>query len=691
MRLTPIIEIGPLSNFALTDYPGWASYLTAKELYDLCRQPGGDIQGVRYSEELDALVLDVADLRNYLQAMTLADVTQVAGSVKVGAIPGKPAHLCAFDATTDNVTWIESTALLSANPSIVLSIVRYPDASTNQARTNWVFNFGDGYTLEFSMDEFVTVYTPDNTAYHLDLDDTDKATFLTTLEWETYIYTDGDKLIVLPTWTSKPFIVREPNGNPWHIPAAPWSWECHAGPFALNVTEPTFSGLTGTLETPWISIECPYDDATFQSQVYPAMAAPFSSTVTVIETDTTGTKKRFGVTLASDDSHRTPFLRGVQVLYPPTMTTPTDDWLDVSCFCQDWSVSLTNRTEPNRATLSFHLRRENDGQTLDDLISSTYGSGLWGTWAVRIGLGYAYDDGTSDSRTVLTGVLEVSTSTHGIDITKEILQVTCFDRLAFMAHREFWHAPCVLDMTVADALTWWALWCGIPAEDMDVMTSARTVNDLSTGYSNPPWRPEYGTKGLELLRQLADRKGFRFYFSGEGRLQIEPRLAYDTPVCHYTSDDSSDRWLAIQSLDVAQNMGEAVGMVVVRGKKEQLTREARLDPDLAYVIMDPQATVFPGERYTGHRQTMTVVDPNLMSQPEVTAAAWESFLWRNSGEPTITLTPCYGPFDLLPGDHVLVTDAAHGFDAREFRITGIELRPNGPLIGCVLTAESVIS
>lgn len=699
MRINSTIEIGPLSNYSLTDFPGWARYYTAGEFFNLCRQPDGVIDGVRYSEELEALVLDYGDLNQYLQAVpeTVNDyVTVVNGTVTTSDVPGKVRHLWFPHAAVYNHTEVTSKAMLPADPSIILSIVRYPDAATNQARVNWFFSFGEGYWVEYSTDLFLVVGTPDGSEYTMYVDDTEKATFLKTFEWETYIYVEGDKLVVVPTWSNRSFVVREPNGNDWNIPAALWSWESHAGPHVLNVSAPQFQITpTAYMETPWIDLGCAYDDETFVSQSYPDLTdptSPFLSTISVIETDETGTQKRFGITLASTDETRTPFLRGVQMVFPPTQTEPVEDWLDITCFVQDWSLSLSNTMQPAQATLSIHLLKEDEGYTFSDALVETFGSGLWGKWAVRIAIGYEYDDESTEGYTMLTGVIDLNSSNHSIDITNEILQVTCFDRLALMATRDFWYAPCVLDMTVANALSWWALWCGIPVEDQDVTDNGRMVNDLATGYSNPPWRPEYGTKGIELMKQLADRRGYRVYFTGEGRLQIEPRAFTGTPVAAYTSEDSSDRWYAIQSLDVAQDMGEAVGMVVVRGNKEQLTREARLDPELAYVLADPTATVFPGETYTGIRQTQTIADTNLMSQSEVEVAAWEAYIWRKSGAPTITLTPALGGWTLLPNDHITVTDSWHGFTDREFRVTNIELRPEAhAVIRASIQAEAVLT
>jgi hypothetical protein len=714
------VELGPLSNVPLTVTPGWAMYYTARELWHLVRQPGGTTAGLRYSEELDALILDWqpqvwGNNVSYLKTMTLAGLDAISGDWRLCNIPGKPTHYEFYDGSDGATGSITSRTMLFENPNFVCSFYRYPESHPDyDGPRRWTLSWGlNDCVLEWATDFYGNEATPNTRSvqplvvftdpagvqHTLDLDDNEKAAFLTTLEFEWYVYTMGDSLVILSTWMNRPWVIRSEDGQDWSIASNVWSFDAITGPCAVNVSEVEFdTTLTAYCETPWIDLGYDYDDDTFAAQWYVKNAASdYALTASVIETR--GTERRFGLTFGTYLSTRTPFVQGVQFAYNPTFAAATDDWTDVTCYVLDWNVNLTPPMQPSSANLTLSLLKALDesgqmdmahGMTLDDLLQDTYGVSLWGAWACRIAVGHVYADGSDDQRTVLTGILQLNASERAVDISRDVLTGTVFDRMAMLGTRELWYAPCGIDQTVCDALTLWAMWSGIPVEDIDATDNGRMVNTRSDSYNNPPWRPEFGANGLQTMRQLAERRGYQFWFDGDGVLHIAPRLYYATPVASYSADESFPGETAIQEVKAEQDMSQAVSLVYVRGKREQLSLEDRLDPDLLYWVYDPNALELGTEVYTGQLQSQTIVDDNLASQEEVTAACWEAFLWRNTGQPDVTLTTAYAGWDINAGDHIFVDDAYHGFSNREFRVTQVDLRPDAHLLIRVqLTLQSI--
>jgi hypothetical protein len=651
------VRIGPLSNIAQQTQPGWAGNWTAEEFWALAtRHPGeGSFVDAMWSKDLGALTLEP----NFSwSGMTAASYTALVGTTEIsGDINGYGTHVW-FGKASETMVTIRSRALLGQDPTVFLSMMRYPATVNARSAARWRFTFGgelgQGFTLTWSLLQPPTLTEPDGTVHTWEIEGEELDAMNGTLQLIWQIYVVGERLIIKNNAIGRYWTIYNRDGVRWQIPPHVWRVDSEAQLCAWNVQSPRYA-TAGTITTDYVDLASPRDPADLHYRLFPSPAAnqsasrPSYTLAAEVNLIPNLTGQRFTISMAGN-GRVTPYIQYAQAWYPPTYADATDEWFDVSMWVKSASVTSEERLGPRTAQVTLELQHEEyDLLTGSTNIWEALGDRLEGLHTIEITMGYYYEDGSNDLRTVFTGVLDgrnISTDLHTGTMT---LQAT--DKWYLLEHTKATSAPCVADALVSDALALLAQFAGIAPNDMDITPVLRDTTDgpqRRAGYAPPAWVPEFGGSLADMMRQICERRGAWMTFGGDGTLYIGPRDRSITVVGSYSTFPGTDSREALTTVTVQAPLGDAITGVMVRGRMDN-----RRQTPIYYEITDPNAGTAGRETYTGTPQYTVIADDNLRTPAEVQLACAEAYRWRTpTGVPSVRLTAPYALWDRQPSEYV---------------------------------------
>lgn len=691
--------IGNMDNFSLPEKQGFALYMTAKELWDMCDPVvGGERHQVDYYEQINSVILAQETPYTVWQDLRDADVTVTPS----GATEEVPAlehidytntpvyYQCVTEVASSQTININSKQAIMPDPIIYISVIRVPQppqVPTPQITPRlWRFDFGANWRLEWSTTQFPTFTCPGGEVYTYRMIDTDFRDYVAEEKYTIMISCDGDMIHIDSKLFPSRWSIRNPTGQAWNVPSAAWNFESvNGGMYAVNVSVPSYF-TDGYLITKWIDVYQEYPDEDLVWQHYPPFAQGGAGEPTVAFTihesrplssgDYAGviTQHRFKLAL-THDGVSTPRVKALQFHYRPTFTVANDVWTEITPYVKQYNDTLTYDMSPNQCQLTLDLQRTvyNDATGNYETLYQFLGGNLSGLYSFKSELGFVQADGTVSTHQRMVGVIEARTGTSSI--TDKTIQFTAYDRWALVAMTTAFFAPCGVDYEPSTIIGLWLEWAGIAPSDIVLEPPTYLSPTLwyeRTDYASPQWMPDFGGKLDELIRRYCKRMGMRVDFDADGTVSVHPARRTGEVVTHLTTDRTeayADYGVyapehALINVTLNGSMTNAVNSVVVRGKDKDG------DP-LFYTLYDPTTFDPSTETYMGLWSTVVISDDDLTTQDAVTAACWEAYLDRETGVPEISVTSPYALWDAVPGEFVSLTDYHLDIVARVGRVMSV--------------------
>lgn len=647
LRASNEFFVAPLSIYGTLTRRPCANIEIAEQVWERYLEDDTAVSDVLYTTAHKAFVLQALptlndmDLTNVVVAT--GDVSLCYPSSGLSDTPGHvPAYLYMYNATGNHAVSWETTTLLPEAPGILLSFVRSQMLPPDQTDdVTFTFTFGGGWRIEWGLLREIRVYDPDGwLALKQRISLSESAAFYGNahLVWE--VHNIGGNLYIECSALDQPLTIHEYKDPAYRedpsvdsrtvgvLPSAPVAWSSTGGVHAVLVDYFRYP-TTGYVETDWLEHMGVYttDPIAF---VYPTPPSGTSVNVTVIASS--GTKRRYRITLNGDGMH-TPFVQMVQLFYSAIYAAASGEWTDVS-------DSIQNVKE----TIPEDIGKRTTEMTLDNWEGDALG--FSGQMAFRYSLGHALRDSSTDSVNRFCGLLKIHRYTHSRG--ERSYKATGDDRAALLAETELLNPPCLTGFYVDDAIAVLATYGGVASWDIVVESGTyKQLNLPKYGYDNPPWMPRTGQKCWALIQELCDAYNVRAEFWPDGKLHIMPDID-GVLFGAYSAVEGTSREGATSSVEAVSDLTGVTNCILVQGRGEdgKPLYAVRYDSDSIY---DNTSTRFMGAVLMHY-----AADANLSSQQEVNYACVSQYKKRKSGGLLLTLKGPFVGWNVFPGALITV-------------------------------------